>query len=694
MANEKINYVLEVDEKGAITSIKKLEKQTNRSTGKMKKNFKGTSKSVKSVTKAVSGLTAAYLSLNSAIRIGSYIIRTGASFEQIKIQLKTITGSAEAAEKAFAWISNFAKTTPYELEQVATAFSRLKSYGMDATQYLEVLGDTASAMGKDIMQGVEMFADAAQGEFERLKEFGIRASQAGDQVTFSWQENGQLMTKTVKKNAESISTALAQILSKFAGAMKDQSKTLVGIWSNLKDTFTQTANTLFESGAGDVIKENLKNINEEISEWIKQNDEMLKQDTAEFFKSVGAGIKTVGIAINGVWTVWKSIPEPLRKLMIGGPGLGLIRMGIEKSEVSRQLEEHARKKNLEQDLFNAIYGKDGKADLSVIGIGIEPLQIPDIIAPKKPNLSTLNAGMDQNALIESVLRERLELQGKHQEAEKAEVQAHYATLYKTHSKNSDLILQLKINEAMEIANIDNKYNQIELEKEKELREAELEIAKETERQILEVEKEAYEARMAMQKELSQTFSSMFTDATFDFIDGTKSMGEAFEDFALDYLRWVVKMDMQNRLFKASMSGGGGAGGLLSGIFGMVGGLFAGGGGGAGSAAGGGPASIPMITNTSYADGGIARGPQLAMVGDNQAQREAIVPLGRSGGIPVEFRGGGGSQIINYNVNINAMDSQSFLDFSRRNPQVYSQMLKESINRGDSGTLSAIRSAAR
>ena len=65
-----------------------------------------------------------------------------------------VVKKAEKAEKAFAWVSHFAKTTPYELENVATAFSRLKAYGMDATKFLPVLGDTASAMGKDIMKAV------------------------------------------------------------------------------------------------------------------------------------------------------------------------------------------------------------------------------------------------------------------------------------------------------------------------------------------------------------------------------------------------------------------------------------------------------------------------------------------------------------------------------------------------------------
>ncbi|MDG4813775.1 hypothetical protein P8629_12270, partial [Hydrogenovibrio sp. 3SP14C1] len=85
--------------------------------------------------------------------------------------LETIEGSQEKAKASLDWIAGFAKKTPYDLAQVTESFVKLKAYGIDpiADDALRILGDTGSAMGKSLDQAVEAFADAATGEFERLK---------------------------------------------------------------------------------------------------------------------------------------------------------------------------------------------------------------------------------------------------------------------------------------------------------------------------------------------------------------------------------------------------------------------------------------------------------------------------------------------------------------------------------------------
>ena len=73
-----------------------------------------------------------------------------------------------------SWIREFAASTPFEVPGLVEASVRLEAYGLNAKKYMRTLGDTAGAMGKPIMSAVEMVADASQGEFERLKEFGLR----------------------------------------------------------------------------------------------------------------------------------------------------------------------------------------------------------------------------------------------------------------------------------------------------------------------------------------------------------------------------------------------------------------------------------------------------------------------------------------------------------------------------------------
>ena len=173
--------------------------------------------------------------------LGKSVIDTNAQFESYLATLETIEGSTEKAAAAMDWVAEFAKTTPYDMEQVTAAFIRLKAYGIDpiADDTLRTLGDTASAMGKDLMQAVEALADAQTGEFERLKEFGIRASQERDKVTFRWTKNGEELTETVKKSSTEIRNFLLETMGdRFTGAMDRQSRTWSGMMSNLGDTWS------------------------------------------------------------------------------------------------------------------------------------------------------------------------------------------------------------------------------------------------------------------------------------------------------------------------------------------------------------------------------------------------------------------------------------------------------------------------
>lgn len=213
-------------------------------------------------------------------------IRTGAKFEQFAAVLETIEGSSAKAKASMAWVENFAKTTPYELDQVMEAFVALRAYGIDPTDgTLKTLGDTASAMNKSLMQAVEMFADAQTGEFERLKEFGVRGSAAGEQVRLTYQKAGREVVATSRKSASEIQRNLLGIFdSRFAGAMEKQSKTLNGLWSNLMDMFTSFQRQIADAGLFEFVKVELAGLlgqvnaaaaNGDLAKWAKQISDSL-----------------------------------------------------------------------------------------------------------------------------------------------------------------------------------------------------------------------------------------------------------------------------------------------------------------------------------------------------------------------------------------------------------------------------------
>lgn len=196
--------------------------------------------------------------------VKSQLVDTAAQFEKFKTVLETVEGSSDKAKTSMDWVSSFATKTPYELDQVMESFVRLRTYGLDPTNgLLKTLGDTASAMGKPIMQAVEAIADAVTGENERLKEFGITSETRGDKTRYSYTDKaGKQQYKIVDKyNRKMIeSTLLAIWNEKYGGAMDKQSKTWAGMVSNLADQWTRFKVTVMDAGLFDWLKGKLGNL--------------------------------------------------------------------------------------------------------------------------------------------------------------------------------------------------------------------------------------------------------------------------------------------------------------------------------------------------------------------------------------------------------------------------------------------------
>jgi len=243
------------------------------------------------------GVVAGGVIAGAGLTAGIYkIVSAGVMFEKFRTQLEGLEGSAEAGERAMQWVTDFAARTPYELAEVMEAFISLKAYGIDPTNgTLRSLGDTAAGMGKDLMAAVEMIADAQTGEFERIKEFGIKASVEGDKVTFRWQRNGREMSKTVKQSATDIRQALLGIMDqRFAGGMERLSKTTAGKWSNLMDSMNRTAARVWEGGLGASVNKQLDRFNDWLGKL--EADGSLKAWADKTGKGLGDLVATIGSA--------------------------------------------------------------------------------------------------------------------------------------------------------------------------------------------------------------------------------------------------------------------------------------------------------------------------------------------------------------------------------------------------------------
>jgi len=221
------------------SSTKAASQEVDANTKKIDNSYKTMGGSVaSSIGKVVAAL--------GLMQVGSMFADTVMETEKLRGALVTMTGSTENAAAAFDQLTVFASKTPFTLDQSVNAFIKLKALGLDPSERaLQSYGNTASAMGKDMMQMIEAVADASTGEFERLKEFGIKAKQEGDNVSLTFQG----VTTTIGKNSTEIQEYLLAIGEvQFAGAMENQMQRLPGLLSNLQDNIDGLFRKIGDSG--------------------------------------------------------------------------------------------------------------------------------------------------------------------------------------------------------------------------------------------------------------------------------------------------------------------------------------------------------------------------------------------------------------------------------------------------------------
>lgn len=229
----------------------------------VKKADKGYSKAAKNIRASSLKVAKSFVMIGAVATaalgaIGLAMTSQAGGMESYMTTLTLLYRSQDAAAEKMRWLLDFAKTTPFELPGLIEATVKLKAYGIEAEDVLKGLGDTASAMGKPINQAVEALADAQTGEFERLKEFGIKgveitkknaealgvsAKDAGLTALTYTDIYGKQRVEVVDRNNRKIVTSTLMSIwnQKYAGGMEKQSTTMRGMVSNIKDSLYQAS---------------------------------------------------------------------------------------------------------------------------------------------------------------------------------------------------------------------------------------------------------------------------------------------------------------------------------------------------------------------------------------------------------------------------------------------------------------------
>lgn len=240
---------------------------------------KGMNNLVNDGIKKVASAFAAAFAIDKLIGLQKEIIKITAEFQTFEAVLTNTLGSKSAAQIALKQIQEFAAKTPFSVQQLTASYVKLANQGFKpTTEELRKLGDLSSSVGKDFDMLTEAIIDAQVGEFERLKEFGIRAKKQGDQVTFSF-KGVETQTKFTSEAIREYVLSLGN-LEGVAGSMSAISQTLGGNISNLGDQWDKFLKTIGDGEDG-VLKNAIRNLSSLLAiatDWVT-TQEQLNEDS-------------------------------------------------------------------------------------------------------------------------------------------------------------------------------------------------------------------------------------------------------------------------------------------------------------------------------------------------------------------------------------------------------------------------------
>ena len=217
-----------------------VKKQTQKTTENMSRNF----------TKVKVAIVAVGVALGAMAKKG---LKASADMESIAVAYRVIIGDAERAKATIAELNEFIATTPFQKMEVFDAGRQLLAYGESTellTYRLRQLGDIASGVQMPLETLVDIYGRvSATGQFggrelqqlarqgvpiyrELAEVMGVSESAIGDLVS-----QGKIGFAEMDRAFRSLTAAGGM----FAGMMEQQSQTLGGLWSNLRDSMTQSS---------------------------------------------------------------------------------------------------------------------------------------------------------------------------------------------------------------------------------------------------------------------------------------------------------------------------------------------------------------------------------------------------------------------------------------------------------------------
>lgn len=257
--------------------------------------YKGDDKALKrygNALKSVIGL--AKIGIVATIGLGTAALKTAGDMEQVEIAFETMLGSAERANQLVQEITKFAATTPFELQGLVQSSKQLLAFGFaaeDIIPTMTTLGNIAAGVGRERLPSIvralgkiRTKGRASMEELNMMLEAGVPIlDQLSENLGVTSEELFKMISRGRVTFAE-VNQALTDMgrgTGQFANLMEKQSRSFLGILSNIGDFFTN-----FMAAVGKELLPIARELGRAFLGFLEASKDIMKSGLVEFIKGL------------------------------------------------------------------------------------------------------------------------------------------------------------------------------------------------------------------------------------------------------------------------------------------------------------------------------------------------------------------------------------------------------------------------
>lgn len=296
-----LHFDITGDNSNFLRKLREVETGVTNTSKEIEKNGLGIEDMFNKMTKAAAAFGAGF----TAKELIQNIIQVRGEFQQLEVAFTTMLGSREKANDLMAQLTETAAKTPFDLQGIANGARQLLAYGTSAEDVNETLirlGNIAAGLSQPLGDLVYLYGTTmTQGRLytqdlnqftgrgipmikELAKEFGVAESEIRGMV-----EAGMIGFPEVQKVIQNLTNEGGM----FFNLMQEQSKTITGQISNIRDSYSMMLNDIGKANEG-IINDALSSVS-----YLIENYEKVGKILIELVGTYGA-YRTALITISAI----------------------------------------------------------------------------------------------------------------------------------------------------------------------------------------------------------------------------------------------------------------------------------------------------------------------------------------------------------------------------------------------------------